>query len=82
LHETLPGYERILVDGFGNLWAKPYLVDDPESCWHVFERRVARFAKACLPQDLVPLDIGQQALLGVVRDELDVEFVARYRLNK
>jgi hypothetical protein len=82
LHETLPGYVRLLTDSAGNLWAKPFSPDDSDACWHVYRRHTNRFAEACLPPNLVPLDISHETVLGVFRDELDVEYVTRHRLIK
>jgi hypothetical protein len=78
----MPGYDRLLVDESGNLWARPFTANDAPACWHVFENKPLRFAMACLPPGFLPLDIGESAILGRIRDELDVEYVARFRLVK
>lgn len=82
LHENIPAYDRLLLDRSGNLWAKPYAPPGVQTCWHVFHRRPFQYARACLPEGLRPLDVGSYRVLGVIRDEFDVEFVALYGLKK
>ena len=82
LHETMPAYDRLLVDHSGDLWAKTHTPSEGKTCWHVFQRRPVRFARVCFPQRFRPLDIGSNTVLGVERDEYDVEYVVRYRLVK
>ena len=79
----MPAYDKLLVDELGNVWARPYSAFDLEPCWHVYRRATQgpeAFAKACLPERFTPLDIGASSILGVTRDENDVEFVVRHAL--
>lgn len=80
--ERWPAYAQLVIDREGNVWAAPHAGFSPQNCWHVYSRRPSRFATACLPDRLTVLDIAQGALLGVLRDENDVERIARYRLVK
>lgn len=82
LPERIPAYADLRVDHVGNVWARPHGGPDPENCWHVYQRQPALLAETCLPDHFEVLDIGEDAVLGVLRDELDVEHVAVYRLLK
>jgi len=78
----MPGYDRLLIDKDGNVWARPHSIDRSKRCWHVFIRDPSGCAKVCLPDDILPLDIGRSAMLGVVRDRYNAEYVARYQIVK
>ncbi len=80
--ERLPSYAELLIGRDGTVWAAPHEGAKPPKCWHVFHRRPPRFATACLPEGFTPLDVVGASVLGVLRDENDVERIARYRLVK
>jgi hypothetical protein len=82
LPERMPAYAGLLIDQEGSVWAAPYGEAGPQRCWHVYQRRPPAFARACLPDRLTPLDVAGNLVLGVLRDENDVERVARSRLVK
>jgi hypothetical protein len=82
LPERMPAYERLAVDALGNLWALRHGGADPARCWDVWQKAPPLLAEACLPERFTVLDIGETSILGVLRDELDVERVALYRLAK
>ena len=80
---TRPAFGDILVDDDGNLWAAEYVrwprvprtwtVMDPEGVW---------LGTITMPDGFRPLYIGGDRVLGVWRDELDVERVRLYRLDR
>jgi hypothetical protein len=82
LPERMPAYAGLLIDHEGNVWAASFAGAKPQNCWHVYQRRPPLFAKACLPDRFTVLDISGASILGVLRDENDVEQIARYRLVK
>lgn len=82
LPERMPAYAGLVIDSEGNVWAAPHVGAKPRSCWHVYQRQPPLFAKACLPDRFTVLDIAGASVLGVLRDENDVERIARYRLVK
>ncbi len=82
LPERMPAYAGLLIDREGNVWAAPHGGVKPQNCWRVYQRRPPAFAQACLPDRFTVLDIAGTSVLGVLRDENDVEHVARYRLVK
>jgi hypothetical protein len=82
LPERMPAYDGLVIDRDGNIWAVPHGGAKPQNCWHVYQRRPPLFAQACLPDRFRVLDIAGASVLGVLRDENDVEQIARYRLVK
>lgn len=81
--ELVPPYQLFRVDAAGNLWvgeyllpgaaARDYTVIDPEG--HVVGR-------VTMPERTLPTDIGADYVLGVTRDELDVERVTLWHLER
>lgn len=80
LPERMPAYAGLMIDGEGNVWAAPCAAAEPPRCWHVYQRWSPQFAKVCLPDHFTALDIAGGSVLGVLRDENDVERIVRYRL--
>lgn len=80
---TRPAFGDVLVDDDGNLWAAEYVrwprlprawtVVDPEGAW---------LGTIPMPGRFRPLHIGGDWVLGVWRDEMDVERVRLYRLDR
>lgn len=50
--------------------------------WHVYDRDGRLTARAMLPPGLRPTEITESRILGVWKDELGVEYVHAYRLNR
>ncbi len=82
LPKQMPAYSALRVDRAGNLWARPYLGVVSRNCWHVYQAQAAMFAEACLPDRFEVFGLGEDWVLGVERDSLDVESVAVYHLVK
>jgi hypothetical protein len=82
LPKQMPAYSALRVDRAGNLWARPYLGVVSRNCWHVYQAEPAMFAEACLPDRFEVFELGEDWVLGVERDSLDVESVAVYHLVK
>lgn len=70
--ESMPAFVRLLGDTQGNLWV---LKDQEHGNWDVINRSGRLIASATLPSELAVLDIAEDFLLGVERDELGVEYV-------
>jgi len=78
---TRPAFGDILIDDDGNFWAAEYVrwprfartwtVLDPDGRW---------LGAVAMPDGFRPLHVGGDWVLGVWRDELDVERVRLYRL--
>lgn len=81
--ESLPPYGAVKGDEAGNLWVGEWAMypDLPER-WEVFSPGGDWLGTVRTPRGFAPSDIGSDWVLGVERDELDVEYVALYRLIK
>jgi hypothetical protein len=80
--EVVPPYGAIAVDRSGNLWLQDYtwLTDDQR--WTIFDPDGARIARLVLPQRFMPYDIGEDWILGRELDDLDVEHVRLYAIQR
>lgn len=83
--ETKPAYSQLLVDGAGAIWAQRYRgrteIEQPIS-FEVFGSDGAWLGSIRMPRRFTPLEIGLDYVLGVGRDELDVEAVQLLRLHR
>jgi hypothetical protein len=83
LPETKPAYGRLLVDSEGNLWVAEYSEGrDDEGTWSVFDPEGRFLGTVETPTGGRVVQIGSDFVLGVWRDELDVEYVRLYELVK
>jgi hypothetical protein len=91
VRETPPAFQRLVMDTERSIWVEePYRVPDGSSRWIVLSAdgiptaRVEFPLKGPLsqPPDLQILDIGEEHILGVRRDELEVESVVLYNLER
>jgi hypothetical protein len=82
-HETFPALSSIQFDQVGNLWVEEYgQPRDQRSIWQVFGRDGRLTARAGIPTELQVLDIGADYLMGITRDELGVERILQFALDK
>ena len=80
---TVPFYERILGDDEGNLWVEEFTVPgEPPAGWTVFGTEGRLLGTVDLPEEFRPLHIGSDFVLGVATDDLGVERVRMYGLEK
>lgn len=71
----------LLVDDDGNVWVEEYRESpDEEGDWRVFRSDGTQVASVKLPSRFRALQIGTEEILGVSRDELDVETVEIRRI--
>lgn len=79
-----PAHFELLTDASGRLWAQDYqpfrLRIDRE--WTVFDRDGRYLGEVTMPAGFTPHEIGDDYVLGVWRDELDVEYVHEYAIEK
>lgn len=82
--ESLPAFSDLKADSEGNLWVRRFVPDYAQgpSEWWIFAPEGAFLAQATLPEGLQVQAIGSNFVLGVMADELGVERVHRYRLDK
>jgi len=82
LPDRLPAYEQLLLDRAGNLWVAEYLVLEETPTWQVFAPDGRWLGTVATPADGRIMDIGEDYVLGVWRDEMGVETVRMYGLVK
>jgi hypothetical protein len=83
--ELLPAFERLMVDVRGLLWVSEYTQHRPgehPSLWWVLEPGGDLLGRVRLPEGFHLLRIGEDEVLGVERDELDVPYLVGYRLER
>lgn len=81
--ETLPAFSELLVDGAGNLWARdPRPEADQPHRWSVFDPEGRWLGTVQTPAELRVRQIGTDWILGTALDELEVEHVRMYRIQK
>lgn len=81
---TIPAHGNALrVDPGGNLWLLEYRQDDGEpKRWSVFDPDGTWLGVVETPPRFAVNEIGRDYVLGVARDELDVQYVELYPLEK
>ncbi len=82
--EEMPAHgPRMIVDVAGNLWVEEYLGPrDSIPIYSVFTSAGRYLGDVMMPSRFQPHDIGTDYVLGVWRDELDVEHARLYALVK
>lgn len=81
--ETMPAYGSILLDDVGNLWVQKYRAPgDSAWAWVVFDEDRQILGVVEIPPGLEIYQIGQDFVLGMWRDESDVEHIGFYDLHK
>lgn len=83
IRETMPAYERIVLDQVGNLWVEEYRrPNDTVRRWTVFNTGGVMLGTLPTPDRFVIHDVGRDFVLGKWTDELDIEHVQMYELIK
>jgi hypothetical protein len=81
--ETVPAFDHLITDEAGNLWVRDYLVSpDDAPRWSVFDPQGRWLGTAETPAGMDVYQIGSDWILGRVKDDLDVEYVRLYPLEK
>lgn len=74
---------EILVDPEGNVWVRESSLRGAEQTqWSVFAPGGELLGGVDMPPGLEVLEIGNDYVLGLARDELGVEYVLKYRIRK
>ena len=83
LPETFPAFANLMADELGYLWvqqqARP---GQDDSIWEIFNPEGVLTGRVSLPPRVDPLEIGADYLLGLHWDELEVEYVHLYLLER
>lgn len=78
---TWPAYQELRFDPDGNLWVKrPSREADEHAAWDIFDRQGRYLGEVALPARLRVEAMTVDHIYGVVRDELDVQYVKGYRI--
>ena len=79
--ERAPTFSELLISAEGHIWVASFEFDASDGYeWLVFSPRGQLHGTVRTPPDLRVFDIRGDYLVGVVGDELDVEYVRRYPL--
>jgi hypothetical protein len=80
--ETMPAYQRLVVDAQGNLWVEEYRrPGDEQPRWTVFDPEGVMLGVVETPPKFQVYQIGSDFVLGRWTDELDIEHVQLYKLK-
>jgi hypothetical protein len=80
---TRPAHGSLLADRLGHLWVAEWTVfGEVPDRWNVVGPEGRWLGVVELPDGFSPLDIGPDWVVGVARDELDVEYVMAYPLER
>lgn len=81
---VMPAFSTLRLDVDGNLWVMDYRTDWDEGdvSWTVFDADGRMIARLMMPGRFRPTHIGRDFILGVATDELDVEHVLLYPLQR
>jgi hypothetical protein len=82
--ETMPTFDRILVDEEGTAWVRAWqpVWESDSATWTVFDPEGRVAAEVRMPHGLVPHQIGRDYVLAVATDDLDVERVQLWTLER
>ncbi|MET0395983.1 MAG: hypothetical protein ABW277_04095 [Longimicrobiaceae bacterium] len=81
--KAMPAYARILVDRAGALWVQEYSPSEEDPVrWTVFDADERQLGTLTLPPRFRLTDAGPDYAVGVGRDDMDVEQVQVYRLDR
>lgn len=83
--ENMPAFTSVMVDKLNHLWVEEYELpgeERPGSLWTVFDAqgRVLGFVES--PDGLEIFEIGEDYIMGRWRDELEVEYVQVWSLER
>lgn len=77
----MPAFSKILVDPAGNIWVQDHMWPWREPrLWTVFDSNCQELGRVETPARLQVTQIGNDHIIGIWRDEFDVNYVRRHRL--
>lgn len=83
LVEAFPAFASVLVDRLGYLWIEEYrLPGDTRRLWTVFDPEGRALGLVEMPGSFRVREIGEDYILGTRDDELDIEYVESWSLDR
>jgi hypothetical protein len=79
---TMPSYAEILVDRSGNVWVARYDYLPGPRTWDVFNAEGQLLGAVRLPDRFRLRMISDGEIIGISRDELDVQRIQAFRISK
>jgi hypothetical protein len=85
-NHTVPPFDRLLVDAEDRIWLRdyrpPWFAGGDAQAWTVYQANGHVLARVSVPGGLDVMHVGKDHVTGVERDELDVQTVAVYRVER
>lgn len=85
LAEQFPAFSTVMADGAGHLWVREYDLpqeENPVPLWTVFDPEGRVLGFVATPRGLDIMQIGEDFILGRVKDEFEVEYVQVWPLER
>ena len=83
LPEYFPPFGNLLADRLGYLWVQDFQTEAGKaSTWTIFDPEGVRAGRLALPARFTPIEIGSDYVLGLGWDELRVEYIRLYGLQR
>lgn len=81
--DVMPRFAGITVDALGYLWVERYRTSlEPTPVFDILDPEGRLVGRASLPEDADLMEIGEDYVLALYRDELDIEYVRMYHLRR
>ena len=81
--ETIAAYQSFRTDPLECLWVEESrMPGDEVPVWSIFDEEGELQARVSLPEGVDLLEVGEDYVLGLARDDLDVEYVRMYQLER
>ena len=83
LPDTKPAFVEIFVDPLGNVWLSLFLAAaETDAPWTVFGADGRFLGSVVMPPSIEVIDIGEEYVLAVWQDELDVEYIRLHEIER
>jgi hypothetical protein len=80
---TRPAYRALRVDPDGNIWAGAWMATGaPPDAWSIFSATGRYLGDLAVPAGFTPLSWSDDLVAGVWRDDLGVERIRVYRIER
>jgi hypothetical protein len=80
--DSMPAYDRLMIDDGGHVWARHYPYTAPTATWDLFAPDGTLLGTVAVPADLTVRQIGADWLLATRKGDLDEPMVVLFRLTR